>query len=291
MAAIARTLDVEFDAFVATPTIERPGRTMSTIGTSAATEPDSTSSAAPTVFVVNDDASLLEALGRLIRSIGWEARTFGSALDFLARPVLPTPSCLVLDVAMSEIDGLELQERMAVACPETPVVFVTGVADVATSVRAMKRGAVDFLVRPFREEALVNAIALALKRSRAARQRRLQTEELRDCYASLSSREREVMALVVGGRLNKQVAADLGISEITVKAHRGSLMRKMKADSLPDLVTMAVVLGLSIPSSGRSSEVQRHTACVRSLARPRLRWQQLPMPSAWAYEGIADTKV
>ena len=262
------------------------------MATFQASEPHSPSSAAPTVFVVNDDASLVEAIGRLIVSVGWEVRGFRSALDFLAQAVLPTPSCLVLDVAMSEVDGLELQERMAVACPETPVVFaVTGDVDVATGVQAMKRGAVDFLVRPFRDEALVNAIALALKRSRAARRRRLQTEELRDCYASLSAREREVMALVVGGRLNKQVAADLGISEITVKVHRGSLMRKMKADSLPDLVTMAVVLGLSIPSSGRSSEVQRHTACVRSLARPRLRWQQVPTPPRSAYEGIADTKV
>jgi FixJ family two-component response regulator len=289
--ATACTVPAEQNAFVAAPTIERPSRTISWIGARAAPESHATSSASPTVLVLNDDDALLESLAQLIRSIGWEVRTFRSALDFLARPALPTPSCLVLDVAMSEIDGLELQERMAVDRPETPIVFVTGVADVATGVQAMKAGAVDFLIRPFRDDALVNAIALALKRSRAARQRRLQTEELRDRYASLSSREREVMALVVGGRLNKQVGADLDISEVTVKAHRGSLMRKMNADSLPDLVTMAVVLGLSIPSSGRSSEVQRHTACVRSLERPRLRWQRLLTPGTLAYEGIADTYV
>ncbi|MGZ6616108.1 MAG: response regulator transcription factor [Solirubrobacteraceae bacterium] len=231
--------------------------------------------------MVNDDPSLLESIEQVVRSTGCETQTFQSALGFLASPNLPTPSCVVLDAAMSEIDGLEVQERLAIDRPDMSVVFVTGVVDVPTSVQAMKAGAVDFLLKPFRHEALMNAVANALERSRAARERRMHTDELRNRYGSLSSRESDVMALVVVGRLNKQVGADLGISEVTVKAHRGSVMRKMKADSLPDLVTMAVILGLAIPSNGRSLKVEREPTYVRSLARPRLHRPGLEPPPPW----------
>jgi FixJ family two-component response regulator len=200
--------------------------------------------AAPIVFVVDDDISVRESLELLIRSAGWQPELFESAEHFLQRPRLRTPSCLVLDVEMPGLDGLELQRRIAAERPEMPIIFVTGHGDVPMTVKAMKGGAVEFLTKPVGDQVLLDAIGGALERSRIALDQELQLCMLRDRYASLSSREREVMVLVVAGLLNKQVGSELGISEITVKAHRGSLMRKMKAKSLPDLVNMSARLGI-----------------------------------------------
>ena len=196
------------------------------------------------VFVVDDDESVREGLKLLIASAGWEARTCASAHDFLELPRTRTPSCLVLDVAMPGLDGLELQQRLVVERPDMPIIFITGQEDVARTVRAMKAGAVEFLVKPVSGAVLLGAIESALQRSRTALENEIQLEELRARYASLSTREREVMALVVSGLLNKQVGGELGISEITVKAHRGSVMRKMAADSLPELVMISARLGI-----------------------------------------------
>jgi FixJ family two-component response regulator len=196
------------------------------------------------VFVVDDDESVREGLKLLIASAGWEARTCASAHDFLELPRTRTPSCLVLDVAMPGLDGLELQQRLVVERPDMPIIFITGQEDVARTVRAMKAGAVEFLVKPVSGAVLLGAIESALQRSRTALENEIQLEELRARYASLSTREREVMALVVSGLLNKQVGSELGISEITVKAHRGSVMRKMAADSLPELVMISARLGI-----------------------------------------------
>lgn len=197
----------------------------------------------PVVFVVDDDISVRESLEFLVRSVGWRPETFDSADDFLARPPLSVPCCLVLDVTLPGLNGLELQDRLA-GRSEMPIIFITGHGDVPMSVRAMKAGAIEFLTKPFDDQVLVNAIRGAIERSRTALRADAETRALRACYESLTSREREVMALVVAGLLNKQVGGQLGISEITVKAHRGQVMRKMKADSLPDLVTMAARLGL-----------------------------------------------
>jgi FixJ family two-component response regulator len=195
------------------------------------------------VFVVDDDVSVRESLELLIKHAGWQPEIFASAQDFLSRPRVTVPSCLVLDVALPGLDGLELQQQLADRT-DMPIIFITGYGDVPMTVRAMKAGAVEFLTKPFRDDVLLNAIRGAIERSRAALRVDSEMRTLRDRYESLSPREREVMALVVSGRLNKQVGGELGISEITVKAHRGQVMRKMKADSLPDLVTMAARLGL-----------------------------------------------
>ena len=196
----------------------------------------------PIVFVVDDDISVRESLELLVRCEGWKPETFASAQEFLARPRAPVPSCLVLDFSLPGLNGLELQKRIAVERSDMPIIFITGYGDVHMTVRAMKAGAVEFLTKPFGEVALLNAIRAAIERSGVALSREAEMRVLRDRYAALSTRERQVMALVVSGLLNKQVGGELGISEITVKAHRGKVMQKMKADSLPDLVRMAAKL-------------------------------------------------
>ena len=195
------------------------------------------------VFVVDDDISVRESLELLISSGGWKAETFASAKDFLRRPRATVPCCLVLDVTMPGLSGLDLQQQL-LERTEMPIIFITGYGDVPMSVRAMKAGAVEFLTKPFKDDVLLDAIRHAVERSRAALRKESELHALRSCYASLTPREREVMALVVSGLLNKQVGGELDISEITVKAHRGQVMRKMKAGSLPELVTMAGRLGL-----------------------------------------------
>jgi FixJ family two-component response regulator len=203
------------------------------------------SQTAPIVFVVDDDISVRESLESLIRCAGWEVETFASAQEFLNRPRVLVPSCLVLDVSLPDINGLELQKRVASDRVEMPIIFMTGFGDIPMTVQAMKAGAVEFLTKPFRDDALLNAIRHAIERSTTAVGHEAQMRTLRDRYASLSRREQEVMALVVSGLLNKQVGGELGISEITVKAHRGQVMRKMEADSLADLVKIASKLGLT----------------------------------------------
>jgi FixJ family two-component response regulator len=200
------------------------------------------------VYVVDDDISVRESLELLIKSAGWQPALFASAQAFLSRPRATIPSCLVLDVTLPGLNGLELQQRLA-GRTDMPIIFITGYGDVPMTVRAMKAGAVEFLTKPFRDDVLLTAIGDAIERSRAALRLESGMRTLRNCYESLTPREREVMALVVSGLLNKQVGGELGISEITVKAHRGQVMRKMKADSLPDLVTMAARLGSrSVPT-------------------------------------------
>ena len=199
----------------------------------------------PTVFVVDDDISVRESLELLIGSAGWRPETFASAQEFLARPRLLVPSCLVLDISLPGLNGLELQKRIAVERTDVPIIFITGHGDVPKTVQAMKAGAVEFLTKPFSDEALLSAVRLALERSRVALDCEKVMHNLRNCYESLTPRERQVMTLVVSGLLNKQVGGELGISEITVKAHRGQVMQKMKADSLADLVKMAARLGLT----------------------------------------------
>jgi FixJ family two-component response regulator len=196
------------------------------------------------VFVVDDDASVREALGSLIRSEGLGVETFASAHDFLASPRGDMPSCLVLDVRLPGLGGLDLQRRMAEVKRDIPIIFITGHGDVPTSVRAMKAGAVEFLTKPFVDGVLLEAIHQAIERDRAARRQHAEMEDLRGRHASLTPREREVMERVVAGLLNKQAAAELGTSVITVKVHRGRIMQKMHAASLADLVRMGEMLGI-----------------------------------------------
>ena len=199
--------------------------------------------ATPIVFVVDDDISVRESLELLIKSAGWQPETFASGQDFLAHPRAAAPCCLLLDVTLPGVNGLEVQRHL-VERTEMPIIFITGHGDVPMSVQAMKAGAVEFLTKPLKDDVLVDAIRGAIERSRVALRVDAQVQAIKNCYQSLTPREREVMALVVAGLLNKQVGGELGISEITVKAHRGQVMRKMKAGSLPELVTMAARLGL-----------------------------------------------
>ena len=196
----------------------------------------------PIVFVVDDDISVRESLELLIRCEGWQPETFSSGQEFLSRPRALVPSCLVLDFSLPGLNGLELQKRIAVERTDMPIIFITGYRDVPMTVQAMKAGAVEFLTKPFGEDALLSAIRAALERSRVALSQEAEMRVLRGRDALLSRREQQVMALVVSGLLNKQIGGELGISEITVKAHRGKVMQKMKADSLADLVRMAAKL-------------------------------------------------
>lgn len=204
----------------------------------------------PIVYVVDDDISVRESLELLIRSAGWRPVLFDAATAFLDEPASVAPSCLVLDVNLPDLNGLDLQSSVAGARPAMPIIFITGYGDVPLTVRAMKAGAVEFLTKPFDSDTLLHAIADALQQSRAALGQQSRLEAVRQAYALLTSREREVLEMVVAGRLNKQVAADLGISEITVKAHRGRVMRKMQARTLPDLVNMAALLAIT-PAESR----------------------------------------
>jgi FixJ family two-component response regulator len=205
------------------------------------------SQTSPIVFVVDDDISVRESLELLMQHEGLCVETFSSAQEFLNRPRASVPCCLVLDMSLPGLNGLELQKRVVVERPDMPIIFITGYGDVPTTVQAMKAGAVEFLTKPISDEALLTAIRSSLERSKALLGRDAELQSIKSRFARLTAREREVLALVVSGLPNKVVGGELGISEITVKAHRGSLMRKMKADSLPELVNMAARLRLPRP--------------------------------------------
>jgi FixJ family two-component response regulator len=200
------------------------------------------SHSAPTVFVIDQDIQIRQSLDQLIRSQGWQPQSCDSVADFLARPRPSVPSCLILAFSSTDSSGLDVQKRIAKECAETPIVIIADYGDIPTTVQAMKSGAVDFLVKPFGDALLLAAIRQSLARSRAAVERGMEMRDLRHCYVSLTPREQQVMALTVSGLLNKEVGAELGISEITVKAHRGNVMRKMKAESFVHLVNMALKL-------------------------------------------------
>jgi FixJ family two-component response regulator len=235
-------------------------------------KPDASASrTTPIVFVVNDDVLVRDALARLILAQQWQPRTFATAAEFLTHPRVAAPCCLLLDVTLPDVSGLDLQKRVSDRS-EMPLIFITAETDVQTTVRAMKGGALELFTKPFHYEALLCAIRFALDRSQAALRNEAVKHALQDSYASLSHREREVMKLVVSGWLNKQIAAALALSEITVKAHRSKMVRKMKAASLPDLVHMAATLGLmTVPRVGGSfsSYVGYAAGRLRSTELPR----------------------
>jgi len=209
-------------------------------------------SASSVVFVVDDDVSVRESLELMIRRAGWHPEIFSTAQEFLERPEVFVPSCLVLDVSLPGLSGLELQKRIAVERSVLPIIFITGYGDVPMTVRAMKAGATEFLTKPFSDEALLGAIGQALERSRIALKNDAEVRALQQSYLSLTDRERQVMVLVVSGMLNKQIGGELGISEITVKAHRGRVMEKMKAGSLAELVKMATRLRIGADPKAKS---------------------------------------
>jgi len=219
---------------------------------SRAPQPPGTAKAQPIVFVVDDDPSVREALGSLFRSVGLQVELFGSAAEFLQRKRADGASCLVLDIRLPGVSGLDFQGQLVKANIRTPIISMTGHGDIPMSVRAMKAGAVDFLAKPFRDQDMLDAVAAAIQRDQQAREAEQAAAVLRTAYESLTAREREVMALVTSGLMNKQAAGQLGLSEITVKIHRGQAMRKMKAKSLADLVRMAESLGLHQPKAHTS---------------------------------------
>jgi FixJ family two-component response regulator len=200
----------------------------------------------PTVFIIDDDAGVRESIRDLVESVDLRAESFATAQEFLASKRRDGPSCLVLDVRLPDTSGLDLQQKLSRAGVRIPIIFITGHADIPMTVKAMKSGAVEFLTKPFREQDLLDVIHGALRRDRVVREKQRRLAELQERYSLLSAREREVMSLVVSGLLNKQIAAELGASETTVKTHRGHVMQKMEAKSLPDLVRMADSLKISM---------------------------------------------
>jgi FixJ family two-component response regulator len=232
-----------------------------------------TSCETPIVFVVDGDIAVRESLKSLIRFAGWQPQTFASAQEFLSCPRVFIPSCLVLNVTLPDLNGLDLQKRIAPDRTDMPIIFITGHGDVPTTVRAMKAGAVEFLTKPYDDEVMLTAIRQATERSQAALRREAQMRSIRDLYASLSEREQQVMALVVRGLMNKRVGVELGISEITVKAHRGRVMQKMRANSFADLVKMAMTMPLTANQNGLRDTFDRDLHCVirfsESRAEPR----------------------
>ena len=207
----------------------------------------------PIVFVVDDDASVRDALSNLFRSVDLRTEVFGSAHEFLHSKLPNVPSCLILDIRLPRLSGLDFQAELAKAGIDIPIIFMTGHGDIPMTVRAMKAGAVDFLTKPFRDQDMLDAVTTAIERDRSRRDEARVLAGLRAALGTLTARERQIMALVTAGLMNKQVAAEIGVAEITVKIHRGHIMRKMAAKSLPDLVRMAQLLGIGPPSGGRQT--------------------------------------